>query len=143
MSLHRADTKALSVQSTADEKAVDRLKSGDIALDLACELDAGYVASPEVERRVLRKIDFILLPLISCTATLSFLDKVSNNYANNVSLTCTTSEVVFISSSSCDLMRVPFSTAFRPPLTCTVTSSRGVLQSSTLPSWSGSLLSRT
>ncbi|OAA68524.1 Major facilitator superfamily domain, general substrate transporter [Niveomyces insectorum RCEF 264] len=59
---------------------------GDIALRLAQELDAGYELSPALERRVLRKIDFILLPLISCTATLSFLDKVSNNYANNYGL---------------------------------------------------------
>lgn len=87
MSQHRADMEVLSVQSTSDDKAVTRHKTGDIALDFATELDAGYEASPEVERRVLRKIDFILLPLISCTATLSFLDKVSNNYANNVSLT--------------------------------------------------------
>ncbi len=76
-----------TVQSaTIDDKAVASNKDGDIALNLASELDAGYLPSPEVERRVRIKIDFILLPLISCTATLSFLDKVSNNYANNVSM---------------------------------------------------------
>lgn len=67
-----------------DNKTVAK-EDGDIALGLAIELDAGYTLSPEIERRVRRKIDYILLPLISCTATLSFLDKVSNNYANNVS----------------------------------------------------------
>lgn len=73
-----------SSQMEQDDKTID--KKGDIALNLASELDAGYELSPELERRVRRKIDFILLPLITCTATLSFLDKVSNNYANNVSL---------------------------------------------------------
>ncbi|KAJ6066224.1 hypothetical protein N7444_000216 [Penicillium canescens] len=69
-----------------DDMVASSIKNGDIALNLAAELDSGYQASPEVERRVRRKIDFILLPLISCTATLSFLDKVSNNYANNYGL---------------------------------------------------------
>ncbi|KAJ9132465.1 Major facilitator superfamily domain, general substrate transporter [Pleurostoma richardsiae] len=79
------DNDVQSIQpGTLDDKIVD--KKGDIALNLAYELDAGYELSPEVERRVRRKIDFILLPLISCTATLSFLDKVSNNYANNYGL---------------------------------------------------------
>lgn len=67
-----------------DNKAVANAKHGDIALQLASELDASYEPSPAVEKRALRKIDFILLPIIACTATLSFLDKVSNNYANNV-----------------------------------------------------------
>ena len=72
-----------SVQHGVMDKTVTA-GHGDIALNLAYELDAGYTPSPSVERRVRRKIDFILLPLISCTATHSFLDKVSNNYANNV-----------------------------------------------------------
>lgn len=79
---------AQSVQSAhASEKQAGSppKEKGDIALGLANELDAGYELSPALERRVLRKIDFILLPLISCTAVLSFLDKVSNNFANNVS----------------------------------------------------------
>lgn len=76
-----------SVESTQiEDKTAMVDKNGDIALNLASELDAGYELSPELEGRVRRKIDFILLPLITCTATLSFLDKVSNNYANNVSL---------------------------------------------------------
>jgi hypothetical protein len=87
MSKHPAHNHIEDVQSARlDEKTVAS-KNGDIALNLASELDAGYAPSPEVECQVRRKIDFILLPLISCTATLSFLDKVSNNYANNVSLT--------------------------------------------------------
>lgn len=75
--------------TTFDHKTVPRIKNGDIALQLATELDADREVSPELERRVRRKADFILLPLVSCTATLSFLDKVSNkvsnNFANNVS----------------------------------------------------------
>lgn len=76
---------AVDVQSIK-KAVIEDHGDGDIALGLAQELDAGYESSPAVERRVLRKIDFILLPLISCTATLSFLDKVSNNYANNYGL---------------------------------------------------------
>lgn len=68
---------------SASDNATQRV-ARDIAADLVAELDAGFEVTPEMKRRVLRKIDFILLPLISCTATLSFLDKVSNNYANNV-----------------------------------------------------------
>jgi hypothetical protein len=95
MSKHLAHNPVEDVQSARlDEKTVAS-KNGDIALNLASELDAGYEPSPEVECQVRRKIDFILLPLISCTATLSFLDKVSNNYANNVSLT-QTSQAIFV-----------------------------------------------
>ncbi|OWZ49238.1 allantoate permease [Cryptococcus neoformans] len=70
---------------SASDNATQRV-ARDIAADLVAELDAGFEVTPEMKRRVLRKIDFILLPLISCTATLSFLDKVSNNYANNYGL---------------------------------------------------------
>ncbi|EOO00115.1 putative mfs allantoate transporter protein [Phaeoacremonium minimum UCRPA7] len=79
------DNDTQSIQHGTMDKTISG-GHGDIALNLAYELDAGYEPSPEVERRVRRKIDFILLPLISCTATLSFLDKVSNNYANNYGL---------------------------------------------------------
>lgn len=68
-----------------DQKTVPSIEKGDIALHLATELDADGEVSPALERRVRCKADFILLPLVSCTATLSFLDKVSNNFANNVS----------------------------------------------------------
>ena len=81
-----ADNDTQSIQHGVTDKTPAN-SHGDIALNLAYELDTGYEPSPDVERRVRRKIDFILLPLISCTATLSFLDKVSNNYANNVRLT--------------------------------------------------------
>lgn len=85
--VHSAELNIGTIQSAElDEKAVFNKKDGDIALHLVSELDAGYELSPELERRVKNKIDYILLPLISITATLSFLDKVSNNYANNVSL---------------------------------------------------------
>lgn len=57
-------------------------KEVDVAFGLAAELDEGYVLTKEMDRRVLWKIDLVLLPLISITATISFLDKVSNNYAN-------------------------------------------------------------
>lgn len=70
---------------TFHHKVTPSIDNGDIALRFANELDADCAVSPALERRVRRKIDFILLPLISCTATLSFLDKVSNNFANNVS----------------------------------------------------------
>lgn len=68
-----------------DEKLLASIDNDEAVLGLALELDSGFQASPQLQRRVRCKIDFILLPLISCTATLSFLDKVSNNYANNAS----------------------------------------------------------
>ena len=73
--------------NTFNNKSADGSPEGDIALTFAAELDdIGYEPSLEIVGRVRRKIDWILLPLISCTATLSFLDKVSNNYAKNVCL---------------------------------------------------------
>ncbi|RJE24484.1 Major Facilitator Superfamily [Aspergillus sclerotialis] len=71
---------------TFDQKTIPSIENGDIALRLATELDADCEMRPELERRMRRKADFILLPLVSCTATLSFLDKVSNNFANNYGL---------------------------------------------------------
>lgn len=71
-----------AVHTGEDYSKVVAEKDVDVAFGLATELDhEHYHLTPEMDRRVRRKIDFILLPLMSITATLSFLDKVSNNYA--------------------------------------------------------------
>ena len=70
------------VHTGQDYSKVVQEKDVDVAFGLATELDhEHYQLTPEMDRKVRRKIDFILLPLMSITATLSFLDKVSNNYA--------------------------------------------------------------
>ena len=88
-SVERVDSIQVASVNTVNNKTAAKSDDGDIAITLAAELDETcYEPSPEVLGRVRRKIDWILLPLISCTATLSFLDKVSNNYAKNVRGTC-------------------------------------------------------
>ena len=114
------DNDTQSIQHGTMDKTISG-GHGDIALNLAYELDAGYEPSPEVERRVRRKIDFILLPLISCTATLSFLDKVSNNYANNVSLI----KACLLIHAESRVSLTTCSTASPRSSACTVTSFRG------------------
>lgn len=116
-------------------KTIHRHEDGDIALDFAAQLDAGYEVLPEVERRVRHKIDFILLPLISCTATLSFLDKVSNNYANNVSMGFQRRDTFGETQKVAD----HFSMDCPKPFIWRATSSRGVPRSFTLPFLYGSL----
>ena len=50
-------------------------KNGDSALELLKNAHDVGVLTPEAERRLLRKIDWMIMPLMSCCYTLQYLDK--------------------------------------------------------------------
>ncbi|KAJ9421234.1 hypothetical protein FOXG_18391 [Fusarium oxysporum f. sp. lycopersici 4287] len=66
-------------------------KTPSFDLGMAEEADVGY--TPEEERRVFRKIDHVVLSLMSCVEFLQYLDKQSIGYAAVFNLRSITPEI--------------------------------------------------
>ena len=65
---------ALAEEVAADAIMTDKIKHGDEALKFMTEHD-GEAVTPEEEKKVLRKIDFRLLPIMMLLNTLQLVDK--------------------------------------------------------------------
>ncbi|KAG0677775.1 hypothetical protein C6P40_000683 [Pichia californica] len=63
----------------------EELKNADEALEYALETE-GFVLDPVKEKKVLRKIDYMILPMMCMLMTCQLMDKATNSYASIVGL---------------------------------------------------------
>lgn len=83
-------TEKAPVQSAVDSatESIIETKNGDVALGRFQHLkNIDEDASKEIDKRLLRKVDWFLLPIMAFTAFLQFLDKVSLNFAAGYGMT--------------------------------------------------------
>ncbi|OAA59658.1 Major facilitator superfamily domain, general substrate transporter [Niveomyces insectorum RCEF 264] len=84
-----ADVQAPTKESSIDQGAVEHSKQEDRGIDdalvFATEHHVDYV-SPEEDRRLLWKIDLVILPILLTTYSLKFLDQQAMSYSSNFSL---------------------------------------------------------
>ena len=76
-----ADTEKSAVSHTEARSAGD-LKYGDVALDhFSHTHDLAEPIDPEAERKLLRKIDWMVIPFICVTYLITYIDKATLGYA--------------------------------------------------------------
>ncbi|KAJ4366156.1 hypothetical protein N0V83_007791 [Neocucurbitaria cava] len=76
MTIHD-DVPKLDVEQSTDEKHVLNNQHVDKAAQFLVEVDAYPPLSPEAERKLIRKVDWIMIPMLFITATLGAVDKVA------------------------------------------------------------------
>lgn len=75
-------TETLSPQSTLPKLQADRTGDGDTALALFADPSELHAAiSPEEERKLQRKIDFMILPYLAVCYAFFYIDKTTLSYA--------------------------------------------------------------
>lgn len=63
-------------------KQVQMIGDNDVAMEFAQQIEEDFVVDPEEEKKLIRKIDLYLLPLICILYALQFMDKNSLNWAS-------------------------------------------------------------
>ena len=76
----------LGVTNTIDGSKIQKDNNADIALQYAQENDLDFVMDPAYEKKVLRKIDWMLIPLLGLLQSVQLLDKTTNSYSSIMGL---------------------------------------------------------